>query len=312
MGNGSITRKQGVAMLAGVTIRMTSYTLLSNLLANGLVGLVSDEEEPEDEKSFMQKFGQALTSAGVGLMLGRDFGNATKSLINYGVEEMNEEFLTELREGDYDPYEDAISYSIIPKEKKGNKTNLTDFITQMGGSFGPALKTTDLIVRKAFEAPKKEEDAIERQQNEIQIRIPLEVLGNLGYIPLYKDVRRVVMNELYKELENAPKESAKKKADEKAKLHGYENKTDLKRYAPDLYEQEFGAKSPEYEAEQYNKKIEKEKEILEQKMKDELYDYVPKQEVKKGFGSDKFGSGTEDKKKGFGSGSSFGSKGFGK
>lgn len=315
MGNGSITRKQGAAMLAGVTIRMTSYTLLSTLLANGLVGLVSDEEEPEDEKSFMQKFGQSLASTGVGLILGRDFGNASKSLINYGVEEMNEEFLTELREGDYDPYKDAISYSIIPKEKKGHKTNLTDFITQMGGSFGPALKTADLIARKAFESPKKEEDAIERGKKETQIRIPLEVLGNLGYIPLYKDIRRVVMSELYKELENAPKEAAKKKADAKAKLHGYENKTDLKRYAPDLYEQEFGAASPEYEAEQAEKKIEKEKEILERKMKDDLYDYIPKQEVNSGFGSKPFGGGTTKKKKkksGFGSGSTFGSKGFGK
>jgi hypothetical protein len=109
------------------------------------------------------------------------------------------------------------------------------------------------------------------------------------------------MDELYKELENAPKKAAKKKADEKAKLHGYENKTDLKRYAPDLYEQEFGAASPEYEAEQADKKIEKEKEILERKMKDEMYDYVPKQDVKGGFGSKKFGEGSKKKKGGFGS-----------
>ena len=310
MGNGSITRKQGAAMLAAVTIRMTSYTLLCNMLASGLVGLVSDEEEPEDEKSFMQKFGQSLASTGVGLILGRDFGNATKGLINFGVEEMNEEFLTELREGDYDPYEDAISFTFIPKAKKGRQTNLTDYITNMSGSFAPAAKTLDLAVRKAFEDPKKEEDAIERQENEMMIRIPLEVLGNLGYVPLYKDVKRVVMDELYRELENAPKETAEKKAKAKAKLHGYENKTDLKRYAPDLYEQEFGAKSADYEARQAEKKIEKEKEILERKMKDEMYDYVPKQDG--GFGSKKFGGGEAKKKKGFGSGSSFGSKGFGK
>jgi hypothetical protein len=281
------------------------------VLASGLVGLVSDEEEPEDEKSFMQKFGQSLASTGVGLILGRDFGNATKGLINFGVEEMNEEFLTELREGDYDPYEDAISFTFIPKAKKGHQTNLTDYITNMSGSFAPAAKTLDLAVRKAFEDPKKEEDAIERQENEMMIRIPLEVLGNLGYVPLYKDVKRVVMDELYRELENAPKETAEKKAKEKAKLHGYENKTDLKRYAPDLYEQEFGAKSADYEARQAKKKIEKEKEILERKMKDEMYDYVPKQEDG-GFGSKKFGGGESKKKKGFGSGSSFGSKGFGK
>ena len=88
----------------------------------------------------------------------------------------------------------------------------------------------------------------------------------------------------------------------------------MKRYAPDLYEQEFGAKSPEYEAEKAKKKIEKEKDDLERKMKDEFYDYVPKQSKKKkgGFGSKPFGGGTTKKKGGFGSGNTFGSKGFGK
>jgi hypothetical protein len=310
IGDGTITRKQGIAMLAGVTIRMTTYSLLSTMLANGLVSLVTDDEEPEDEKSFMQKFGQALASTGTGLILGRDFGNLTKGLINYGVEEMNDEFLTDLRDGEYDPYKDAISFSFIPRAKEGQQTNLTDFITNMGGSFGPALKTSDLIARKLFEAPKKQEEAIERGENETQIRIPLEVLGNLGYVPLYKDIRKVVMHELYKELDRAPKEAAEKKANAKAKLHGYENREDLKRYAPDLYEQEFGAKSPGYEAEKAKKKIEKEKDDSERKMKDEFYDYVPKQESS--FGSQKFGEGSKKKKGGFGSGSGFGSKGFGK
>jgi hypothetical protein len=312
IGDGTITRKQGIAMLAGVTIRMTTYSLLSTMLANGLVSLVTDDEEPEDEKSFMQKFGQALASTGVALTLGRDFGNLTKGLINYGVEEMNDEFLTGLRDGEYDPYEDAISFSFIPRAKQGQQTNLTDFITNMGGSFGPALKTSDLIARKLFEAPKKQEEAIERGKNETQIRIPLEVLGNLGYVPLYKDIRKVVMHELYKELDRAPKEAAEKKASEKAKLHGYENREDLKRYAPDLYEQEFGAKSPEYEAEKAKKKIEKEKDDLERKMKDDFYNYVPKKKQRGGFGSKGFGENLKKKKGGFGSGNTFGSKGFGK
>lgn len=267
-----------------------------------MLSLFADDDE-EDEKSFMQKFSQALSSMGVGLILGRDFGNATKSVINYGVEEMNEEFLTALREGDYDPYKDAISYSIIPKERKGHKTNLTDFITQMGGSFGPALKTADLLTRKAFEAPKKEEAAIERGKQETQVRIPLEVLGHLGYVPLYKDIRKIVMDQMYKDLENADKKVKDKKQAEKEMLHGYENKTDMKRYNPELYEQVFGEKSPGYDAEQAKRKIEKEKEDLERKRKDEFYDYTPKktQEKSDGFGSKPFGGKAKKESGGFGS-----------
>jgi len=308
MGQGLITRTQGVALLAGVATRMTVYTLLTNILGSTMVGAFVDEEEPDDEKSFMQKFGQALASTATGLIVGRNFGNVTKGILNYGVEEINKEFLTDLREGEYDPYKDYISYSFIPRPKEGKQIDISDFITNMMGSFGPSLKTLDLAVSKAFASEKKEADAIERSEYENMVRIPLEVLGNVGMIPLYKDVRKIVMADIYKDIDKASKEAEKKAAKEKAKLHGYKNRTELERYAPELYELEFGKNSPNYEEEQARKKLEKEKNDLERKMTDEMNNYVPKQE-KKGFGSKKFGEKSEGKK--FGSGSGFGSKKFG-
>jgi len=307
MGNGLITRKQGLALLAGVATRMTVYTLLTNVLGSTMLSMFADDDE-DDEKTFMQKFGQSLASTMTGLILGRNFGNATKTLVNYGVEEANEEFLTALREGEYDPYKDYISYSIIPQEKKGQKTDLNDFITQMGGSFGPALKTLELTVRKVFEAPKKEEEAIERDKKESQIRIPLEVLGNLGMVPLYKDIRKIVMSNMYKDLENADKKAADKKQAEKEMLQGYENKTEMKRYDPELYEETFGEKSPGYDEQQAKKEIKKQMDDLEQKMKDEFYNYVPSKKDKPSFGSKKFGAPKETKKK---TTKGFGSKKFG-
>ena len=294
MGNGTITRKQGVALLSGVATRMTLYTLLTQILGSTMLGIFGEDDE-DDEKTFTQKFGQALSSTATGLILGRDFGNATKSLINYGVELGNEKFLTALREGEYDPYKDAISFSIIPKEKQGKKTTLSDFITQMGGSFGPALKTADLIARKSFEPAKKEEEAIERTNKEIGVRIPLEVLGHLGLVPLYKDIRKVVIDQMYRDLEHADKRAADKKQAEKEMLHGYENKTDMKRYNPELYDDVFGKDSPGYNEKKAKQNIKKAKEKLERQKKDALYEYVPKKkETKKknasDFGSDKFGS----------------------
>jgi hypothetical protein len=205
VGNGSISKKQGAALLAGVTTRMVVYTMLVQALGALLLSTFSDEPPEEDEKSFIQKFGQSLTSAVLGLFVGRDFGNATKTILNYGLEGMNEKFLTALREGEYDPYKDAIAYSIIPKEKKGQKTNLSDYITVMGGSMGPALKTLDLAIRKATENPKQQPNAIERQKSEIESRLPLEILGNLGYIPLYKDIRKVVISNIYSSLKEEKK-----------------------------------------------------------------------------------------------------------
>jgi len=219
VGNGSISKKDGAALLAGVTTRMIVYSMLTHYLGTLMLSMFSDEppEDEEDEKTFMQKFGQAFTSASTGMLLGRDFGNATRGIINYGLEEMNERFLTGLRNGEYDPYKDAISYSIMPKEKKGQKTNLSDFITVMGGSMGPALKTLDLSIRKIYETPKKEAGAIQRQKDEIEKRIPLEIAGNLGFIPLYKDVRKVIVNNIYSSLREEQKADKIKKQEKEAK-----------------------------------------------------------------------------------------------
>lgn len=299
IGNGSLTKKQGGALLGAVATRMMVYTLLTQMLGSGLMELAfGGEDEPEDEKSFMQKLGQSLASAFTSLTLGRDFGNASKGLLNYGVERANEKYLDFLREGDYDPYKDAIQYTIVPPERKGRPTDLFDYGINMLGSFGPAAKTTDLIIRKLSEPEKKEAAAIERQKKELNVRIPLEVLGNLGLVPLYKDVRKVVMKDMYKDLEQADENAENKRQIKLEKLQGYENESDMKRYDPELWEETFGPNAPEYDAEQAKKNIKKAKDSLERAMKDEMYNYTPKS--KKGFGSAGFGSGKGKSKGGFG------------
>lgn len=276
MGNGSLSKKQGAAVLGAVTTRMVVYTLLTQMLGTGLMGLAfGDGEEPEDEKSFMQKFGQALTSAFTSMAFGRDFGNATKAIVNIGIEDVNDKYLDFLREGDYDPYKDAIQYSIVPPEKRGKQRGLWDFFLNMGGAFGPALKSADFITRKALEPEKKKLEAVERQEDEIKIRIPLEILGNAGFIPLYKDIRKVVLKNMYSSLENAEKTAADKKKIEQEKLHGYDNKSDMKRYNPELWDKTYGPNSVDYDKEQAIKEIKKAKENLERERKDEINNYIP-------------------------------------
>jgi len=229
MGNGSLTKKQGVAVLGAVATRMVVYTLLTQMLGSGLIGLFFDDDEEETEKSFMQKLGQSITSAFTSLVFGRDFGNATKTIINYGLERANEKYLDFLREGEYDPYKDAIQYSIIPREKKGSITDISDLLLNVAGPLGPALKTGDLVIRKAFEPEKKESDAIQRQQDEINVRIPLEVLGNAGFIPLYKDIRKAVLKEMYSSLENPKKVINEKQEEVNQKVEALEKiKTNTK------------------------------------------------------------------------------------
>jgi hypothetical protein len=261
MGNGSISRKQGVALLSAVATRMTLYTLITTMLSEGLVSLFVDGEDDEDEKSLMQKAGQAMSSSATAMLVGRDFGNATKSLLNYGVERMNEKYLDFLREGEYDPYKDALQYTIIPPDTKGKKTDAGDLIMNMLGPFGPSAKTLDLAIRKATEPPKKEGDAISRSEKEKTIRIPLEFLGNLGMIPLYKDVRKIVNTELYKDLDKGEKKPPMNKI----------GKEDMKKYFPQMYNELYGPGGTLYDIELMKKEMRKEKERIRKEMKDEMY-----------------------------------------
>ena len=272
MGNGSISRKQGVALIAGVTSRMLVYGIMSQMLGSLMTGLILGDDDEEDDKTFLQKVGQYIASTVTGLVLGRDFGNATRSVVNFGIEKMNEKYLDALREGEYDPYQDAIQYSIVPNDPKKTNTDLGDIVTKLGGSAGPSIKTADLIIRKATEEPKKEADAIERSDREIYQRIPLELLGNTGFIPLYKDVRKILMADMYKGLKQS-KGPTKKDAEQEL-LQGYDNRTDMKRYDPELYEQTFGKGSPTYEIDKMMKDMEKQEKEMEQQMKDAMYGYT--------------------------------------
>lgn len=297
MGNGSISRKQGVALLGAVATRMTLYTLMTNILTNGLIGLFVDDEDEDDEKTFIQKVGQAIASSVTSMMLGRDFGNATKAVINQGVEYANQEFLDFLRAGEYDPYKDAIQYTVLPPERKGKKAAFSDMLMNMMGPFGPSAKTAEFAYRKATEEPKKKQDAIERSEAERDIRLPLEVLGNLGMIPLYKDVRRIVMKQLYQDIEKAENKSGEPMMKE----------SDMKRYYPDLWEDMYGPGTPGYDERELKKEMQKEKRRVTRQMKDEMYDYVPKKKErvkkkKEDFGKGAFGETKKKKKESFGSG----------
>jgi hypothetical protein len=201
MGNGSISRKQGGAILGATMARMITYSFLSTEMIDVFMSLLGFDDDEEDEDTLLQKVGQATGSALTGLLLGRNFGNLIKAPINIGVEEINKEFLDFLREGEYDPYKNSLQYTIIPKDER-KKGQAMEYIKAFSGAYGPAISTAARTIEVAARSPKTP-DAVERRMKELTTRTPLEILGNTGYIPLYKDVRRIMMYELYKDMKKA-------------------------------------------------------------------------------------------------------------
>lgn len=259
MGNGAISKKQGVALLAGATTRMVAYSVLVPMLNELMISIVNSilgrpDEEEEDEKSFAQRIAQGTISAVSSLLLGRDFGNVVKAPISYGVERVNQEYLDFLRNGEYDSFKDQIMFSQIPVgEESGKELSIKDFSINILGPAAPAMRSLDFVVKTLQDDDKKEPDAIKRQEMAKYLRIPLEAAGQAGFVPLYKDLRKILLNEMYKDL---------RKAEDTPDGLNKMNKKDMELLYPELYNQLYGQDSPLLDYEQIKKDLRKEQKIL--------------------------------------------------
>ena len=231
---GYMTKKKAAAVLAGITTRSVIYQVMVANMGAGIVGAALglafdwEDEEEVDEKSYLQMLGRGLTNVFVGYTLGRNFGNAVRGMINFGVEKVNEEYLDFLRNGEYDFYKDNIAYTYLNVGDRGD-IDVPKMAISMAGAYTPALNTA-VLIGKNFGAissrvagegsTKKEPEAIRREDMTVNYRIPLEVAGNAGLIPLYKDIKKAVNDEIYKDLRKAANtpDSSIPSADEYDKL----------------------------------------------------------------------------------------------
>jgi uncharacterized membrane protein YgcG len=270
---GSLTKTKGAALMAGSATRMIMYTMMANVLGEMLASIAGEEEEPKDLE---KQLGQAIASSVTSLVLGRDFGNITKGIMNAGIiEPLNREYGGPLRDGEYDVYKDGLSYQIIPNNKDGRGTSIGEIATNMAAAFGPAIKTLDFAVKKATSAPKKTPEGKALEEAELMYRLPLEILGNTGLIPMYRDVRRLVLRDIYSEMNKASNDLKDKKKREKEKLGIYNSRSDMKRYNYRLWYDTFGPNSPDYESEQQLKEEKKRLRNLKQELKDRENNYYP-------------------------------------
>ena len=200
IGRGNLSKKKGAALLGATASRMVGYTLMSSIMSDLFFG-----EEEEDEKDFDQQLGQAIASSVFSMGLGRDFGNATKAVINQLITEpVNKEFLTGLRNGDYNVYKDGLSYKIVPEGKMGRGVDFYDVMVNLTGPYSPLLKSARFAT-SAFTKPDAKTEETQSKYDKEKNLAMLEVLGHLGVIPFYKDLRTLTRKQLYKDMNNMSK-----------------------------------------------------------------------------------------------------------
>jgi hypothetical protein len=222
-GNGTLTKREGVFLMAAVSARMYLYSLIASTTTTGVIGIlfqalgISEEEEEDDEKlstKALRAGAQTIVNLGQ-----RNFGNATRAVINWGVEYANENYLDVLRDGEFDKFKNSIVYKVQPYKDS--------WVVPFAGPYSPIIKTAILAMDIADRDDLTDKGAIERRQNELFKRLPLEVLGSIGYLPASNEIIKEVNRGIYKDLNKASKGKY-------AKAPKYSDKI-LKEISPELY-----------------------------------------------------------------------------
>jgi hypothetical protein len=200
-GNGTLTKREGVFLMAAVSSRMYLYSLIASTTTTGVIGIIfqalgiSEEEEEDDEKlstKALRAGAQTIVNLGQ-----RNFGNATRAVINWGVEYANENYLDVLRDGEFDKFKNSIVYKVQPYKDS--------WVVPFAGPYSPIIKTAILAKDIYDRDDLTDKGAIERRQNELFKRLPLEVLGSIGYLPASNEIIKEVNRGIYKDLNKASK-----------------------------------------------------------------------------------------------------------
>ncbi len=198
---GDLSKAEALGLLAGVTFRMSSYmvmySMLTSLMDDELFDVKDDKREDDDLEDMMVR---QLVGSSLGLMTGGTLGNFAKIPINFMLEYgINEPLMKDFRKGEYDPFVHSMVFSQINQDDLASGDLLKVAGKVLAGPYGPLLKTLirsgTVITRLNSDTAKPE--TIAKYEKELEERLAVEALGNLGLLPFYKDIRRIILKDMF-------------------------------------------------------------------------------------------------------------------
>jgi len=197
--SGEMSSRRAGFLLTGVLARMSSYVIaygiLADLLDEEILNAPDDDDEELDSLIYRQLIGSVMT-----LMFRQNLGNIPSLPVNLGIEEFNKQYLDELRDGKpYNSYDNSIVYSLMTLDRldQGIDKQILPILT---GPYVEYYKTA----RRAIELynrtqTRKTKEARDRAVKELEEVIVPQIIGQLGFIPLYKDYIRAKRKKFYAE-----------------------------------------------------------------------------------------------------------------
>ena len=195
---GDLTKVQAGALLAGVTMRMSSYMVVYGTLTSLLDDELFDAEDYRDD-DLEDVMARQMIGSVLSLMARGSLGNipnmGISAALEYGI---NEPLLGDLRDNkDYDPYFHSIVFNLVTKEDLSGPPEEV-FMEIMAGPYGPLMRTLSRIVTLSSRAVvSKKKQTRKQAEDELLERMTIEVMGNLGLLPFYKDIRRIILKKRF-------------------------------------------------------------------------------------------------------------------
>lgn len=195
---GEMPKGEAAALLAGITFRMTAYmvtySMLTSLLDDELWDADDYKEDDLEDVIARQLIGSMLT-----LLTRGSMGNIPNIPMALSIEALlNEPHLGELRDFQkYDPYQHAMVFSLLSKEDltKGNPEEL--MLEIFSGPYGPAVKSLVRALELTQKTQSGKRETRKKAEEELLERMTIELMGNLGLLPFYKDIRRVILKKRF-------------------------------------------------------------------------------------------------------------------
>ena len=226
---GSISEKQALGLLLGVTLRMSFYTILYQVLSDQFDQMFRDKEDDDmdEAQEILDLAGRSMTGSILTLLTRQTMGNVPFTAIAYGLERFNENNLGVLRSGEeYDPYKHSIVYSQLGKKDIETEDLLSNLGNVFAGPYKPLLNTADRYFSEIQRQSKSKKPQTKKQQEDLTQRMALEIGGNAGLLPFYKDIRRIILRMQYEEREKTKTGSL--------------SKTELRKRNPKIYKKLYG------------------------------------------------------------------------
>jgi len=205
IGDGSMSKKDGMALSSAVFTRNALYIYLGTMLGAGVFEKLVDDDDDDDEQAGSEIWYRSIVSAAINLSIGRNFGNFSKMFIAFGVERLNKEYTESINNVEYDGYDHQLMYTPIKKDMYTGGYIPTDIMVNMLGPLSPPLKTLSKSISVMSEDDKKKDYSILRQERTRYQMVPLEVLGLLGGVPAYKDVKKLLQRDINNEVNKLKK-----------------------------------------------------------------------------------------------------------